>query len=149
MGCIRDYLKDVTDKEKIDVFGAMTEPNLFLPKYNNDRIRLQQGALIFSALFVVDDKQTDDYKKLLDDLKSNSSLLKNNPENDLNKFVFYNTPQPLDDFFSNEIFTIESADCKKQIIKELNNYGINEATVYPEPEHQMNYVKWYCTTYKY
>ena len=90
MGCIRDYLKDVTDKEKIDVFGAMTEPNLFLPKYNNDRIRLQQGALIFSALFVVDDKQTDDYKKLLDDLKSNSSLLKNNPENDLNKFVFYN-----------------------------------------------------------
>lgn len=143
------YNKSISDIDKFTIYKNITKSHLFLPKYDNDRIKHQQGALIFSALFSADDKQLDEY---------NDSLLRAEPkriseskggisDDDMNKIGFYKKPLCLDELFADTIFTIDK-ERKGEIIRELNNYGVNEATVYPEPEHQMQYVKRYCISKK-
>lgn len=143
------YNQKISFEDKYTIYKTITKSHLFLPKYDNDRIKHQQGALIFSALFSVDDKQLDEY---------NDSLMRAEPkriseskdgisDDDMNKIGFYKNPLCLDELFADTIFTIDKG-YKEEIIRELNNYGVNEATVYPEPEHQMQYVKRYCISKK-
>lgn len=128
----------LNSKVKGILFKIITDSFLFLPKYTNDRIRNQQGALIFSALFEADDKTT--YKKNKE--KSLSEI------EDISKIKFCKSAENVDDMFDSKVFFIPK-DAKADLLKELDNYGINEAFIYPEPEHQMKYVNWYCNNYKY
>ena len=122
------------------LFEEMIKPHLFIPEYSNDRIKHQQGAIIFSALFSVD---SSGFKERYDKIVNNKSATLE----EMATVDFRKSAEPLDDLFKgNEIHICD--ECKDSILKELDVFGINEGFLFPEPEHQMNYVKWYCTTYK-
>lgn len=138
------YLKNNTQlylplERRLEIFQKATKSLIFLPKYNNDRIKLQQGAMIFSALYSPIDTHAEEYDRLKS-VRARVPLAKQKiTEKELNKIVFCNVPKCLNDLFSSTTFLIDKG-IKQEIITELNNYGVNEATVYPEPEHQMRYV---------
>lgn len=132
------FPKGLNHKMKDAIFTIITDSFLFLPQYANDRIRNQQGAFVFSALFEAD-------RKLLYEENRNKSL--DNIEN-INDIEFHKANNNVDNVFSDQYFFIPK-DSKSSLLKELDNYGINEAFVYPEPEHQMKYVNWYCIHHKY
>ena len=144
---ICEVLKPIHPEEfnlnlKMGIIEKTTTSYLFMPRYNNDRIRNQQGALIFSAFLGIDS----DSKELYEDIKKeqDSSIV----EEKLKKIHLGKKAISLDDQFSRFKFIIPK-DAKSDLLKELDNYGVNEAIVFPEPEHQMRYVKWHCINNKY
>lgn len=92
--------------------------NLFvMPKYGNNRLISQNGAfLLVGAMSVEED--TDDIWK---------SKVRKSIHN-------------MDSVFSSERIIIPE-DCKEQIISELDFLNINEASLFPELEHQMSHIK--------
>lgn len=92
--------------------------NLFvMPKYGNNRLVSQNGAfLLVGAMSVEED--TDDIWK---------SKVRKSIHN-------------MDSAFSSERIIIPE-DCKEQIISELDFLNINEASLFPELEHQMSHIK--------
>lgn len=92
--------------------------NLFvMPKYGNNRLVSQNGAfLLVGAMSVEED--TDDIWK---------SKVRKSIHN-------------MDSVFSSERIIIPE-DCKEQIISELDFLNINEASLFPELEHQMSHIK--------
>ena len=135
--------------EKRMFFMTLTDSILFLPRYDNDRIKHQQGALIFSALFSPAKVSKEDCSAINEKIIKEFTLgpLDAEMEEKMDTIRFSKTLCRLDDQFSKKVFIIHKDD-KTEILKELDNYGINEAFVYPEPEHQMQYVKWYCVNHK-
>lgn len=94
--------------------SLLTEPFYFQPPLDNDRIRAQQGAFIMPPLFEPNYANDKLYQKKTDSLE----------------YLFADKP-----------ILIKSYS-KKSILKDLDSFGINEATIYPDAEHQMRYVKW-------
>ena len=110
--------KDLVNQNdyKSYVTTIVTSPLFYLPKYNNQRIINQRGAVICAPLFEFDDEGK----------------------------LFHKKAEDLSGFFDDKYFKI-IGDSKKTILRELDNYGINEAVIFPEPEHQMQYIKNYFT----
>ncbi len=136
------YYKPIDLNALNDIFREMTKPQLLIPEYSNDRIKHQQGAVIFSALFSVDGSGFKErYDKIIGAYPKLASI------EDMASVEFKKNAAPLDDWFRGNEIRI-SDECKDSILKELDVLGINEGFLFPEPEHQMKYVKWYCTTYK-
>lgn len=84
---------------------------IFQPIYNNNRIRAQQGAFVFPQI-----------------LKKESD------------FYDMSSPILLNDFFEKKYFRIPH-EKKKYILEELNLCGINEATLFPDAEHKLSWIR--------
>lgn len=114
----KQYLANIANKYDVkpDILKeVLCNPIFIYPPYNSDRIIAQQGAFVMAPIFQ-----------------------RNNDE----KIPFqyrreYTFEQGVDKaFFANESIIIPS-DLKEDILEELETLNINEATVFPEPEHQM------------
>lgn len=90
---------------------------MVMPTYTNERLRKQSGVFLLTSLFSF------------------------NRENDVKKSVISKAKGKLNDEFSNVCFYV-SGENKETILKELDLYNINEATLFPELEHQLSYIKY-------
>ncbi|MBR3567678.1 MAG: FRG domain-containing protein [Salinivirgaceae bacterium] len=130
----------VCEKEKdIDVlrflFYYLPKSFLYVPNYTNPRIQAQKGAFIFSAFMQPDFMYSSKYIELVKD-GENRKL----EEKEMTGIRFEKMCVSLRNEFEKKRFVIKKND-KKHILKELCLLGINEAFVYPEPEHQMKTVR--------
>lgn len=87
------------------------------PTYTNERLRKQSGVFLLASLFSVSDGVN------------------------VEKSVIAKSRGNLRDEFEKEIFFIRGEN-KEEILRELDLYNINEATLFPELEHQLNYIKY-------
>lgn len=90
---------------------------MVMPTYTNERLRKQSGVFLLTSLFSF------------------------NKENELKNSVISKAKGRLKEEFSDTYFYISGED-KETILKELDLYNINEATLFPELEHQLNYIKY-------
>ena len=104
-------------KENIKKFIDILQKNyLVIPTYSNQRLRRQSGVFLLVSAFTVD---------IVDTLETG---------------IINKTKKNLREEFDPCCFTIPG-EYKKEIIKELDMLGINEATLFPELEHQLSYIK--------
>lgn len=90
---------------------------MVMPTYTNERLRKQSGVFLLTSLFSF------------------------NKENELKNSVISKAKGKLKEEFSDTCFYISGED-KENILKELDLYNINEATLFPELEHQLSYIKY-------
>lgn len=103
-------------KENFREFVNIIQQNYMVtPTYTNERLRKQNGMFFLASLFSVDESTN----------VGNSIITKS--KGDLRKE------------FSDNFFYIRGEN-KEDILDELNLYNINEATLFPELEHQLNYI---------
>ena len=130
----RKGIMSMSSKEAFQLwlFRNVTKSFLFQPPFNNDRIKQQKGAMIFSSLLKVSETETRErYEEL---------AFQNHVSQEMLEFRFQKDNVNLKDMFSSKTFIIE-ADNKKKILQELDMLGINEGFVYPEIEHQFRTIK--------
>lgn len=107
------WLKPTGFSEFIDI---IQRNYMVTPTYTNERLKKQSGVFLLASLFTV----------------ANGS--------DIAKSVISKAKDNLRKEFEDTYFYIRGEN-KKEILKELNLYNINEATLFPELEHQLNYIK--------
>lgn len=90
---------------------------MVIPTYTNERLRKQSGVFLLTSLFSF------------------------NKENEIKNSVISKAKGKLKEEFSGTCFYISGED-KETILKELDLYNINEATLFPELEHQLSYIKY-------
>ena len=90
---------------------------MVMPTYTNDRLRKQSGVFLLASLF------------------SFNKGIK------IGKSVISKAKGKLKEEFSEECFYIPGKS-KETILKELDLYNVNEATLFPELEHQLSYIKY-------
>ena len=90
---------------------------MVIPTYTNERLRKQSGVFLLTSLFSF------------------------NKENEVKNSVISKAKGKLKEEFSDTCFYISGED-KENILKELDLYNINEATLFPELEHQLSYIKY-------
>jgi len=117
------------------LFKRITESLLFQPPMDNERIKRQQGAFVFSAL-MKPFYGFKDYRPLKRDLENKDRL------SDSMKDLAFSKCREVDlrGLFEAKYFYIKSEN-KIQLLRELDLVGINEAYVYPEVEHRMKTIK--------
>lgn len=95
--------------------NVVCNPMLVYPPYNSDRIIAQQGAFVMAPIFKTYDEENTSFQ--------------------------YRNEYTFDKDCNNQFFGLSSliipSKCKKDILEELETLNINDATVYPETEHQM------------
>ncbi len=89
---------------------------MVMPTYTNERLKRQNGVFLLAGMFSVNYGSDAEHSIIT---KSKGSL-----RND----------------FSNSFFYVRGED-KESILNELDLYSINEATLFPELEHQLNYIR--------
>lgn len=103
-------------KENYAEFISIIQNNYtVIPISNNERIKRQSGAFLLPGMFSV-----------IKDLKG--------------EFQIYRSCKSLKDEFFEKFFYVDG-DNKEKILKELDLCNINESTLFPELEHQLNYIK--------
>lgn len=103
-------------KENYAEFISIIQNNYtVIPISNNERIKRQSGAFLLPGMFSV-----------IKDAKGG--------------FQIYRSCKSLKDEFYEKFFYIDG-DNKEKILKELDLCNINESTLFPELEHQLNYIK--------
>lgn len=107
------------DKEKIELFLQKTidKPLLFRAPQSNPRIKVQQGAFVLTPFKVIIPGHSCDVDYT---------------DNETGK---------LDEMFDMEKTIVIDKEYKKTILDDLDIMGYNEATIFPEEEHKMNYIK--------
>ena len=121
----RLYHDKIIDKEAKDnwlanykEFVEIIQNNyMVMPTYTNERLRKQSGVFLLTSLFSF------------------------NKEIEVEKSIISKAKGKLKEEFSDECFYI-SGENKETILKELDLYNINEATLFPELEHQLSYIKY-------
>lgn len=104
--------------KKYKEFVVIVQNNyMVMPTYTNERLRKQSGVFLLISLFSF------------------------NKEIEVEKSIISKAKGKLKEEFSEECFYI-SGDSKETILKELDLYNINEATLFPELEHQLSYIKY-------
>ena len=99
-----------------DFIEKVQDNHLVMPLYSNERLIKQSGAFLLPGLF-----------KFVKDKELMKSILSKSKTNLLSEF-------------EDKYFYVEGCD-KEDILEELNCYNINESTLFPELEHQLNYIK--------
>lgn len=113
-----DTKKRWLSKEYIDEFIKIIQQNyLVVPTYTNERLKRQNGVFLLASKFNV----------------NISSSIKDG--------VITKCKDNLRNEFTNSYFYVNGEN-KKEILKELDLYNVNEATLFPELEHQLNYIKY-------
>lgn len=100
----------------IDFIDIIQSNHLVLPMYSNERLAKQSGAFLLPGLFSV-------------------SITENIEESVISK-----SKKDLKEEFDNTLFYIDGED-KEKILNELDLYNVNESTLFPELEHQLDYIK--------
>lgn len=104
-------------KEHYEEFIDIIQNNyIVIPPYNNERLSRQCGMFLLAGCF----------NFVYTESISESSIEKGYKD--------------LRDEFDRKFFYI-SGEKKKKILEELDTYNINEATLFPELEHQLSYIK--------
>ena len=117
----------------IRLFNDITQSFLFQPPYNNERIRRQRGAMIFSAPFeLFDSKDLPKYNKLKRQNKYCEQIL---------SMTFRKSGVILNNMFEKSKCIIKSRN-KQRLLNELDLVGINEGYLFPELEHQFKTIKY-------
>lgn len=105
-------------KENFSEFVEIIQKNYMVtPTYTNERLRKQSGVFLLASLFTISngkDIATSVISKSKDDLRKEFE----------------------------EDFYFVCGEKKEAILKELDLYNINEATLFPELEHQLSYIKY-------
>lgn len=111
------HRKKWLDKKYIKEFIDIIQNNyLVIPTYSNERLKKQSGVFLLTSSFTVE------------------------INNIIEKGIITKSSRDLRNEFDDNYFYI-FAENKEQIIKELDLLGINEATLFPELEHQLSYIK--------
>ena len=120
----RDHIIDEETRKKwstqngFQEFAKIVQENYMVtPTYTNERLRKQSGVFLLASLFSV------------------SGVA------DIAKSVISKSRGDLRNAFEKEFFFIRGEN-KEEILKELDLYNINEATLFPELEHQLSYIKY-------
>lgn len=118
----RDRIIDETTKnnwlDDFNEFVKIIQSNyMVIPTYTNERLRKQSGVFLLASLFSF------------------------NKEYDIGKSIISKAKGKLKEEF-NETYFFVSGENKESILKELDLYNINEATLFPELEHQLSYIKY-------
>lgn len=109
-----------TNKDYIRRFIDIVQNNyIVVPVYTNERLSRQSGVFLLASNFIVEKKQ--------------------DPEN-IEEYVISKSKKVLNDEFEDTVLIVNGDD-KERILKELDLLNINEATLFPELEHQLNYIK--------
>lgn len=104
-------------REHYEEFINIIQNNyIVIPPYNNERLLRQCGMFLLAGCF----------NFVYTESISESSIEKGYKD--------------LRDEFDRKFFYI-SGEKKKEILEELDTYNINEATLFPELEHQLSYIK--------
>lgn len=108
---------DYQESDKMEKLFKILQGNYFvLCTQNNERLIRQSGAFLLPGAV---------------NINKHDNLI----DSRINKGI-----ANLQSEFSEEVFIIDSLK-KEEILEELDFYNINEATLFPELEHQMNYIK--------
>lgn len=128
---------DADKRRQDELMDDMIKPHLFVAPQNNPRIRFQDGAFIFSTLRYLDkDNRSSSNFKMLKNVKYDNLFTATKK-----RLLYYPTEWVgLNDMFESIVFIVDS-HIKKSILYQLDTLGINEASIYPEYEHQMKYIK--------
>lgn len=111
-------------REHVKEFINIIQNNyMVMPTYTNERLRKQSGVFLLASQFSFD------------------------IDADIQKSVISKSKGKLKDEFSELHFYIDGENKKEEILKELDLYNINEATLFPELEHQLNYIKYANSEY--
>lgn len=89
---------------------------MVIPTYTNERLRKQSGVFLLASMFTID------------------------RGSEIGNSIITKSKGNLRDEFSEKFFYIKGEN-KESILKELDLYNINEATLFPELEHQLNYIR--------
>ncbi len=112
-----------SSEEYVKEFINIIQNNyMVMPTYTNERLRKQSGVFLLASQFSFD------------------------IDADIQKSVISKSKGKLKDEFSALHFYIDGEN-KEEILKELDLYNINEATLFPELEHQLNYIKYSNSEY--
>lgn len=101
------------------IIDLLQKDFIFQPIHNNERIRAQQGAMIFPNVLEKNIGKEKDNEKVFYVMRRNTLL---------------------DDFFEKKYFVIPH-NCKKRLLEELSHCGINEATLFPDAEHKLSWLR--------
>lgn len=122
----RDNIIDKTKKEKwlskesVSEFIDIIQNNyLVVPTHTNERLKRQSGVFLLASFF---------------------SFSKSDNE-DIGHSIISKAKEKLTNEFDQNVFFIRGED-KEAILEELDLYNINEATLFPELEHQLSYIKY-------
>lgn len=106
------------EKENFSEFVKIIQKNYMVtPTYTNERLRKQSGVFLLASLFTI----------------SNGKDIANS--------VISKSKDDLRKEFEKDFFFVRGEN-KEAILKELDLYNINEATLFPELEHQLSYIKY-------
>ena len=112
-----DNRKRWLKKEHIKEFIDIIQSNyLIIPTYSNERLKKQSGVLLLVSSFTVE----------ISDM--------------VEKGIITKSSRNLRSEFDDNYFYVLGEN-KNLILKELGLSGINESTLFPELEHQLNYIK--------
>ena len=101
-----------------ELISLMGRNYFVLPNLDNSRIKYQQGAFLLCGCI--------------------KAVLQDSLQDSIWNTVFEKTQESLLEEFTHKI-VIPSA-LKSEILRELDWYNFNEASMYPELDHQMNYI---------
>jgi len=105
-------------KEYVGEFIKIIQRNyMVVPTYTNERLQRQNGVFLLASMFSV------------------------NIGANVKDGVITKSKNNLRDEFAFKYFYIKGEN-KESILKELDLYNINEATLFPELEHQLNYIRY-------
>ncbi|MCR2032775.1 type I restriction enzyme endonuclease domain-containing protein [Anaerofustis stercorihominis] len=107
----------MSSQQGLDKFINIIQTNyMVIPTYTNERLIKQNGVFLLTSFFSV------------------------NINEEIGNSIINKTKGSLKNQFSEQYFFIKG-DNKEEILKELDLYNINEATLFPELEHQLNYIR--------
>lgn len=113
----KDLQERWLNSEYVQEFIDIIQRNyMVIPTYTNERLRRQNGIFLLASAFSV------------------------NVENEIKSGIITKTKDNLRREFSENYFYIDGEN-KDAILKELDLYNINEATLFPELEHQLSYIR--------
>ena len=105
-------------KEHVSEFIKIIQRNyMVVPTYTNERLQRQNGVFLLASMFSV------------------------NIGANVKDGVITKSKNNLRDEFASKYFYIKGEN-KDSILKELDLYNMNEATLFPELEHQLNYIRY-------
>lgn len=105
------------EAEHFREFVTIIQSNyMVIPTYSNVRLGKQSGVFLLSSLFTI------------------------NKSTNIGESTISKSKSDLREEFSKEYFYINGEN-KDSILKELDMYNINEATLFPELEHQLNHIR--------
>ena len=105
-------------KDGFSEFIKIVQRNYMVtPTYTNERLKKQSGIFLLASLFTV---------------SSGTEIAKS---------IISKSRGDLRDEFEKEYFFVRGEN-KEEILKELDLYNINEATLFPELEHQLSYIRY-------